>query len=110
MASDGGAALEVEASDVVRVVLQFLKENGLSGSMAALQEESGVSLNATDNVDALVGDVLAGHWDLVLGAVGSMRLPQPLLSDLYEQVGYRTRPTAPPLHRRALASFCRSRP
>jgi len=86
MATDG-TALEVEASDVVRVVLQFLKENGLAGSLAALQDESGVSLNATDNVEALVGDVLAGHWDLVLGTVGSMRLPQPLLSDLYEQVG-----------------------
>jgi len=78
--------LEVEATDVVRVVLQFLKENGLSASLAALQEESGVPLNATDNVDGLVADVLAGHWDSVLATVGPMRLPQPLLADLYEQV------------------------
>lgn len=79
-------ALEVESADVVRVVLQFLQENGLSSSVAALQEESGVSLNATHDIDGLIAHTLGGHWDRVLAAVGHMRLPSPLLSDLYEQV------------------------
>ena len=77
----------MESADVVRVVLQFLQENGLSSSVAALQEESGVSLNATHDIDGLIAHTLGGHWDRVLAAVGHMRLPSPLLSDLYEQVG-----------------------
>mmetsp|Transcript_49904 Transcript_49904/g.165237 ORF Transcript_49904/g.165237 Transcript_49904/m.165237 type:complete len:519 (+) Transcript_49904:22-1578(+) len=79
-------SIEVEASDVVRVVLQFLSENKLNASLAALQKESGISLNATDSVDRLTADVLAGRWDAVLTAVAPMSLPRGLLSELYEQV------------------------
>ena len=52
------ATCEVEATDVVRVVLQFLKENGLTNAMLALQDESQVALNTVDNLDTFVHDVL----------------------------------------------------
>lgn len=35
------SSLEIESSDVVRIVLQFLKENNLTESMQMLQKESG---------------------------------------------------------------------
>ena len=54
------ASCEVEATDVVRVVLQFLKENGLTNAMLALQDESQVALNTVDNLDTFVHDVQQG--------------------------------------------------
>lgn len=42
------SSLEIESSDVVRIVLQFLKENNLTESMQVLQKESGVTLNTVD--------------------------------------------------------------
>lgn len=38
------SSLEIESSDVVRIVLQFLKENNLTESMQMLQKESGLVL------------------------------------------------------------------
>ena len=49
---DESAQCAVEATDVVRVVLQFLKENGLTNSMLALQDESQVALNTHNTTDA----------------------------------------------------------
>ena len=78
--------VEVEGTDVVRLVLQFLKENQLTKSLQALQDESQVALNIVENVDSLLGDVTHGHWDLVLSAVSMLQLPQRLLADLYAQI------------------------
>ena len=83
------ATCEVEATDVVRVVLQFLKENGLTNAMLALQDESQVALNTVDNLDTFVHDVQQGHWESVMTTVATLKLPAGLLSDLYEQA---TRP------------------
>ena len=54
--------LEIESSDVVRVVLQFLKENNLTDAMQALQKESGVTLNTVDNVENFAKDIRNGRW------------------------------------------------
>ena len=80
------ATCDVEATDVVRVVLQFLKENGLTNAMLALQDESQVALNTVDNLDTFVHDVQQGHWESVMTTVATLKLPMGLLSDLYEQV------------------------
>ena len=48
MESTSMSSLEIESSDVVRIVLQFLKENNLTESMQVLQKESGVTLNTVD--------------------------------------------------------------
>lgn len=76
----------VEASDVVRLLLQFLKETSLTRTLQTLQNESHVALNTVDNVDAFITDVQQGNWESVLTVVATLRLPSPLLVDLYEQL------------------------
>jgi len=83
-------ALDVEASDVVRIVLQFCKENNLTQTYAALAEETQCALNTVDSVEGFVGDIRNGRWDLVLPQVATMRLPKRKLEDLYEQVAVET--------------------
>lgn len=84
--SGAQTALEIECSDVVRLMMQFMREQGLSRSLAALQEESGVSLNLVDDGDALQADVLAGRWDAVLSQIAGFSIPAALQARIYEQV------------------------
>ncbi len=76
----------MDASDVLRCIMQFLRENNLPAAARALQDETSVPLNVVEDVDAVVADVVAGKWDAVLSAVSSLKLPPPLLSSIYEQV------------------------
>lgn len=82
----GGEALELEAGDVVKVVLQFCKENGLTESFRALSRECQVSLNTVDNVESFVADINSGRWDAVLPVVAQLEVPRTTLEALYEQV------------------------
>jgi WD40 repeat-containing protein SMU1 len=66
--------MEIESQDVIRLILQFLKESNLSESMKTLQKESGVVLNTVDNVDKFVGDIRSGKWDLVLAESSNLKL------------------------------------
>ena len=72
--------------DVVKLILQFCKEQGLPQSLNALRAETRVSLNAVDSVESFRAAILDGRWDAVLPEVVHFTLPPPLLSSLYEQV------------------------
>ncbi|KAL4144761.1 hypothetical protein PRNP1_013887 [Phytophthora ramorum] len=78
--------LEVDSNDAVRLILQFLRENRLFGAMRALQEESQVSLNAVDSVDALASDISNGRWDRVLQQTKALECSAAAMMDLYELV------------------------
>ena len=80
------STLEVEGPDVVRLILQFLREQGLTESFNALSTECQVSLNTIDSIETFVGDIHAGRWDVVLSQVSRLKLPLAKLEDLHEQI------------------------
>ena len=85
-AASSSLQCDVDAADVVKVVLQFLKENSLTASLQALQDESQVALNTVENLDGLVADVQQGRWDAVMSTIATLKLSPKLLEELYEQL------------------------
>jgi len=82
----GDDALDIDASDVVKLILQFCKESNLRETHDALSAETNTSLNALDDVEQFKRDVLAGRWDCVLPKMAELRLPKTCVEDAYEHV------------------------
>jgi WD40 repeat-containing protein SMU1 len=78
--------LEIDSADIIRVILQFLKENNLSDSCKALSNESDITLNTVDNLETFVSDLHNGRWDAVLMQVNNIKIPKDKLYALYEQI------------------------
>lgn len=84
MSADAATSV-VETEDLIRLMLQFCKENGLHRTLQVMQEESRVSLNTVDSLDGLVSDINHGRWGMVLQATSYLDLPQRVVADLYVQ-------------------------
>ncbi|XP_020972691.1 suppressor of mec-8 and unc-52 protein homolog 1-like [Arachis ipaensis] len=80
------STLEIEARDVIKIVLQFCKENSLHQTFQTLQNECQVSLNTVDSIETFVTDINSGRWDAILPQVSQLKLPRNKLEDLYEQI------------------------
>jgi WD40 repeat-containing protein SMU1 len=78
--------VEVEASDVIRLILQFLGEHGLTKSMATLQAETGTGLQTVSDPAGLVAAIHGGSWERVLEMLRPASLDPTLLIALYEQL------------------------
>uniref|UniRef100_A0A7S2RPI1 WD40 repeat-containing protein SMU1 n=1 Tax=Mucochytrium quahogii TaxID=96639 RepID=A0A7S2RPI1_9STRA len=76
--------MEVDAEDVVKVVLQFLRESGLETSAHALEKESGVRLNFVQDKTHLVDLIRQGAWTKVLTYLQGCELQCQVIWELYE--------------------------
>lgn len=85
VSSTTGGVVEVECGEVIRCVEQFLVEQGLLESAAALVQESGIGLRSGFK-DDLGASVLAGKWETVLNALKFVELESSLAMDLVEQI------------------------
>ncbi|KAJ1795597.1 Serine/threonine-protein kinase smu1, partial [Coemansia sp. RSA 2599] len=78
--------MDIESADVIRLIQQFLKEHSLHRTLEVLQDETGVTLNTVDSVEAFKDDIVKGRWDVVLTNVEHANIPHANLVDLYEQI------------------------
>ncbi|KAI7894299.1 WD40-repeat-containing domain protein [Mucor mucedo] len=76
----------IDKQDVVKLVLQFLRENNLIQSLSALEKESNLYLNTVENKQKFLQDILDGRWDIILKQAQHLGLDKLDLFDLYEQV------------------------
>lgn len=66
---------EIASSDVLILLLQFLKENGLESSMRALEQESGVYYDKLDDPNAILEYIQNGDWVQLLSQLETISLP-----------------------------------
>eukprot|EP00871_Galdieria_phlegrea_P001532 jgi/Galph1/237/GphlegSOOS_G4917.1 len=81
-------SIQISASKVIKVILQFLQENGLTNTLQTLQEETGVIYNQPRNVPTskLATELLQGEWESLLRHLSGLKLSPDFLIDLFEHI------------------------
>lgn len=79
-------SVEVDCAEVIRVIEQFLLEQGLRETARQLVAESGIGLRGVASLSQLVSDAKAGRWDSVLSSLSNLELEKWLLMDVVEQL------------------------
>ncbi len=80
--------MEVDAEEVVRVVLQFLQESNLQDAFVALENDAGVKLSLVADVSSLKDAIKQGHWAKAMNVLGKQRvtLDDELAWQIYERI------------------------
>ncbi|GAA5798340.1 WD40-repeat-containing domain protein [Helicostylum pulchrum] len=78
----------IDKQDVVKLIIQFFRENNLDHSLSTLEKESNTFLNAIENKEKFLQDIIDGRWDIILKQVNHLGIAKEKLFDLYEQVGF----------------------
>jgi hypothetical protein len=73
--------MEIPSSQIIQLLLQFLKEQKLQSSFEVLQKETGIAFGAVDN-NSIFENIRKGNWVLVLGELQSLALNPKHLIDL----------------------------
>lgn len=55
-------------------------------SLSTLEKESNTFLNAIENKEKFLQDIIDGRWDIILKQVNHLGIAKEKLFDLYEQV------------------------
>lgn len=71
---------------MIRIIIQFLRENNLNESAKLLQTESNVNLNYIEDRRDFTSKIISGQWDQVLEEISQLNLPQNILAEVHEQV------------------------
>ncbi|EEA07161.1 uncharacterized protein CMU_000310 [Cryptosporidium muris RN66] len=77
---------EVSNNSIIRVILQFLAENGLEKSFHVLQQESGIYLNGVNSVKLIHEKITSGDWDHFFSLTKIVNLPVDMLVNCYEHI------------------------
>jgi WD40 repeat-containing protein SMU1 len=80
------SAVSCDAAEVLLLVQQLLREQGLYKSLEALQNETGQGLNAVPDRSGFLAHVTEGRWDAVLPVITHMKLPVDVLTAIYEEL------------------------
>jgi len=78
--------IEIDCRDVIRLMMQFCAESGMYRSVAALHEETGVSLDSVASLEDLRRAILEGQWASVLTQLNYVAVPPPRLYDIYSYI------------------------
>eukprot|EP00828_Plagiopyla_frontata_P042030 TRINITY_DN6174_c0_g1_i2.p2 TRINITY_DN6174_c0_g1~~TRINITY_DN6174_c0_g1_i2.p2 ORF type:complete len:548 (+),score=109.35 TRINITY_DN6174_c0_g1_i2:140-1783(+) len=78
--------IQIIQEDVIKLMLQYCKENGLIQTFQTLSQESKIALNSVDNKSAFLQDIERGKWDQVIRLIPTLCLPSSLLMELLKQI------------------------
>ncbi|KAJ3384689.1 Serine/threonine-protein kinase smu1 [Lobulomyces angularis] len=80
--------VQIESSDIIKLIFQFFKENNLNESLKALEKETKVKLNSLDYTTSkqLSNSILEGNFSQTLKILKSLNLPQENLISLFDLI------------------------
>ncbi|KAI8992128.1 WD40-repeat-containing domain protein [Mycotypha africana] len=76
----------INKDDVVKLIIQFLRESNLNRTRSALEKESNQIYNTVEDKSRFIQDIKDGKWDIVLKQVTQLAISEEKLIDLYEQI------------------------